>query len=79
MLIARLTSGNGQNGSNNHNARVTWDQVEEIRKCAAAGEHIVTLGRRFGLSKAAVYKLVAGQTYRRALADLTLEGSANKS
>jgi len=72
-LIERLTTGNGQNGANNHNARVTWDEVVEIRRRAASGEHVVTLGKEFGLSKAAVYKLIAGQTYKRALADDKVE------
>ncbi len=62
-LIERLSTGNGQNGADNHNAGVTWEEAAEIRRRAASGEHVVTLGREFGLSKAATYKLVAGKTY----------------
>jgi hypothetical protein len=62
-LTRRLSTGNGQSGADNHNARVSWEQAAEIRKRAAAGEHVLVLGQEFGLSKAAIYKLIAGKTY----------------
>lgn len=77
-LVARLSTGNGQNGANNHYARVTWDQAQQIRARAAAGEHIVTLGREFGMSKAAVYKLVAGNTYNRRPSDDLLDAISSE-
>ncbi|NJC06549.1 hypothetical protein GGQ97_002342 [Sphingomonas kaistensis] len=61
-----ISTGNGQNGAANHNARLTWEQVSEFRRRLAAGEKVPALRLEFGLSKAAAYKLAAGETYRQA-------------
>jgi hypothetical protein len=55
----------GMGGAFNPSAKLTWEEAEEIRARRRAGESSDMLAKAYGLGRATVFKLVAGDTYRR--------------
>ena len=45
-------------------AKLTWSQVDEIRKRLAAGEKVESLRIAFGVSFTAIYRIRSGRTWR---------------
>jgi len=54
----------GKRGSDHHAAKLMWDQVDAIRRRAAAGETQRSLAAEFGVSQPVVSKIVRGETWR---------------
>lgn len=54
----------GKSGTAHHAAKLTWDDVAEIRRRAAAGEQQRPLAREFGISQPVVSKIVRRETWR---------------
>ena len=57
------STGNGQGGAKNHNARLSEEQAAEIRRRTAAGESCTALGRAFGISRSQANKVGRGLAY----------------
>ena len=55
--------GRYRRGSDNGRARLTPEQVSEIRKCWSGGETQVSMARRFGVSRSAVQWILNGRTW----------------
>jgi hypothetical protein len=45
-------------------AKLTWSQVDEVRKRLAAGEKVESLRIAFGVSFSAIYRIRSGRTWR---------------
>jgi hypothetical protein len=54
----------GSRGDRNGRARLTWEQVREIRRRWAAGEQQRSLAREFGLGSTTVGHIVHGRHWR---------------
>lgn len=52
-------------GADNHSAVLTWREASEIRRRRLDGETAAALRSEYGISKSAIYKLLAGETYQR--------------
>jgi hypothetical protein len=61
---AVIRTGHGQCGEFNHNARLSSEQVTEMRSRYAKGERAVALASEFKISRAAAFKALRGDTYR---------------
>lgn len=57
------STGNGQVGAKNHNAKLSEEQAAEIRRRAAAGETCTALGNAFGISRSQANKIGRGLAY----------------
>ncbi len=51
-------------GENQHSAKMTADQVREIRRRADAGEGGKALGKEFGISQASAWKIIQRLTWK---------------
>lgn len=51
-------------GSNNNKAKLTEDQIPEIKRLVASGLSMSEVGRRFGVGNATISKAVAGHTWK---------------
>ena len=60
----RRKIGAAQRGASNHKAKVTEDQVREIRRRSALGESYASLGREFGISAPAVRDIATGRRWQ---------------
>ncbi len=58
------TKRQGKSGTSHHAAKLTWDDVAEIRRRAAAGEQQRPLAAEFGVSQPVVSKIVRRETWR---------------
>jgi hypothetical protein len=58
-----IDRGRYRRGVDNYRAKLTEDQVREIRRCWAGGETQVSMARRFGVSRAAVQWVINGRTW----------------
>lgn len=52
-------------GTENSRAKLTEDQVREIKNCWKAGETQVSMARRFGVSRAAIQWILNGRNWTR--------------
>jgi hypothetical protein len=55
----------GLHGANNPSAVMSWDTAQEIRRRKAGGESAEALYKEYGIGRATIYKLLAGETYRK--------------
>lgn len=60
----RAAKGRAPVGARHPNAKVTWEQVDEMRRLAAAGASRRTLGKAFGISDVAAGNIIYGRTWR---------------
>jgi hypothetical protein len=51
-------------GANHANAKLTWEQVSDIRKRYAAGELQVPLAKTFGVSQRVISLVIRKETYK---------------
>lgn len=51
------------NGECNHQAKLTADDVREIRRLRAAGEAMAEIARRFGVTYQNVYQIEKGKSW----------------
>lgn len=58
------STGSGQHGTDNHFAKLTMAQAEEIRRRGLAGEPCRALGKEFGVGHAAANRIIRGVSYR---------------
>lgn len=56
----------GRIGSEHHNARLTWEQVCEVRKAHSEGVSAKELGLRYGISRTGIHRIVTGKVRRSA-------------
>lgn len=63
-LAAAVADGRLPTGESHHNARLTEDDVREIRRLATAGVSHRELGRRFGVSNVTVGNVVHRRAWR---------------
>ena len=54
----------GEGGERNGHARLTWDEVEEIRLAWRSGATQASLAREHGIGKTQVHNIVAGKSWR---------------
>jgi hypothetical protein len=54
----------GAIGTNHRDAKLTPDSVRLVRQAITAGESLNSIGRRFGVSPAAILQIKRGQTWR---------------
>jgi len=63
-LADMAAKGRSTHGARNPNARLTAEEVAEIRRRRASGETCAALAREFGVQFAAVSKITTGRTWR---------------
>jgi uncharacterized protein YjcR len=51
-------------GENHGNAKLTTDNVRELRSLYAAGATLRQLAEKFGVSNVSIYNAVSGKTWR---------------
>lgn len=56
----------GPVGILNHNAKLTWEQVCDVRKAHSEGVGPTELGLRYGISRTGIHRIVTGQVRRSA-------------
>jgi len=60
--------GGDRRGTKNPSAKLTDDQVREIRKLYATSEYSQTeLGKRFGVAQSIIYRIVRGDAWAHLL------------
>jgi hypothetical protein len=62
--MARKHRGLIQCGEGNNAAKLTAEQVREIRRRRASGETLVSLGRSFGVTYQAIYYIDIGRNWK---------------
>ena len=60
-------------GERHHQAKLTAKVVAEMRRCAAAGETMQAIARRFGAAKITAYDAIVGKTWRTVTEPMPLE------
>ena len=45
-------------------AKLTWEEVREIRALSASGQNSVVLGKRFGVASSIVRRIIAGKIWK---------------
>lgn len=60
-MVERGRSARGENASQ---ARLTWDQVREVRRRVAGGESRYAVARAFGVSQPSIWSIAAGESWK---------------
>jgi hypothetical protein len=58
------STGSGQGGEDNHGAKLSMAQAEEIRRRGIAGEACRALAREFGVGHATANRIIRGLSYK---------------
>ena len=64
--VLGIPPNRGKSGIEHHNARLTWEQVCEVRKAHSEGEKASLLALRYGISKTGIHRIVSGKVRRSA-------------
>jgi endogenous inhibitor of DNA gyrase (YacG/DUF329 family) len=60
-----IESGRGLKGEDHAQAKVTWEQVDEIRSLYASNQMSArVLGEKYGLDKTSIYSIVSGRKWK---------------
>ena len=75
----RILHGTDDRGEKNHFAKLTEDDVREIRKRAAAGEGCTALGRAFGVHEKTIRNIRDKKKWRHVEAESPQSGGATSA
>jgi len=64
--VLGVSPNRGRVGEAHHNARLTWEQVCDIRKAHSEGVGPKDLGLRYGISRTGIHRIVSGKVRRSA-------------
>jgi hypothetical protein len=62
-MADKVTHGTAQRGEKHGGAKLTWDEVREIRSLLNAGHYGKDVARQFGVSKSTISFIRRGQTW----------------